>query len=1104
LAQSLGVLGQPGKLQLQKVASIAANAAGGTLVDPEGNTWTKPGDVACSGPGTSGNVRYYLPGGGYPGERYAAVDPKTGGIQLLVWNTGSGGGAPRISLFSIHCGQAESLLGSLDLTASTTPSTAEVPFGFFDLLARVDPQGRFCTPALSGYLCFQGGASLTATQVLSASAVRAQLVGASVDWTKVVPEATKTMTETAAVVGATTFSSDGTLYAVFEVELAEPGGVQVLRVKWVLEKSPQGVIVARFGPEATSQRGAFAAQLAVRKTLGRVGNLAVDEARGVLLAYPRAGQRFEYSKFVMRSIFDGVGAATWRLRADAGAANDQPGHLELSQVFEQSIGNPGNPIQVVMQQAPDGGVLFASAAGIFRLAYDSDDVDMDEDGLTAAEERMLGSSDYSQDSDGKGVRDGVEVKLYGSNPASGADDAAHLRVPEGNVEYAASTLIREKLDVEVQRQTWPSSWLCGMGTCTDRDGKKVLTGAPLNGPFVTEDGVHALSNTGSEIRRYALPSGTAETVAKVSDLSALIGSATGLEPIPGKGSRVFMVGDGRVIAFGDGPAQVVFDLVQEQCKSKLGTCGPPLLDTTVYLADTYNTLQPIGFDPVIDRLLVLAVGNFDQFLLAVAPGKPPVALARGKDLPVYLLDTGSGQYFSAAVPSVMTPLATGDLWSFYEGALGYVSGDYQPYAGSRTDYVGGSWGRGFDDSLYTTTSAGPAARGLFELVRMEDRIDPGDVLLFAGPSSLDVTSFQPSLTKRGPYLYRVGRRGGTIAFFDKVGREGVFSALTAVRGMGVASDGRICAAGLDGKLTELFDPDAAHVPQRIRTLGAVTGAVDCLYSSDGLLHVLTESPTTISVLDSRQQLVTPTVHPVTGLSTPTRFVRLSDGSYLVADAAGPLGCVGATGGAATVGKLSVAGLTLGSDGKLYLLDRSTGELLSVDPAAACSASAAPTPLSVDVKKLMALTGRSASANFPWVVANLAQRPDGRLLVMPARSRLTPDTSGNPINDPTYLFFVDPADKSVQVSHLEFDTASAPSAMVLVPGGTWRDPWGPGSAGSGGGAGTGGGSGSSGGGAGTGGGAGGGGACGCGAMPGAAMLAALALLAVVRRRPARAG
>ncbi|MBX7102194.1 MAG: hypothetical protein K1X89_31045, partial [Myxococcaceae bacterium] len=167
LAQSLGVLGQPGKLQLQKVASIAANAAGGTLVDPEGNTWTKPGDVACAGPGTSGNVRYYLPGGGYPGERYAAVDPKTGGIQLLVWNTGSGGGAPRISLFSIHCGQAESLLGSLDLTASTTPSTAEVPFGFFDLLARVDPQGRFCTPALSGYLCFQGGASLTATQVLS-------------------------------------------------------------------------------------------------------------------------------------------------------------------------------------------------------------------------------------------------------------------------------------------------------------------------------------------------------------------------------------------------------------------------------------------------------------------------------------------------------------------------------------------------------------------------------------------------------------------------------------------------------------------------------------------------------------------------------------------------------------------------------------------------------------------------------------------------------------------------------------------------------------------------------------------------------------------------
>ncbi|MCC7383320.1 MAG: hypothetical protein IT384_15900 [Deltaproteobacteria bacterium] len=1075
-AQPLGVLGQQGNVSVTKVRDLPPTPAG-TLLDSDGNSYGVNGSLVCSGPGTGGATRYYLDPGANPGQKFAAAEPASGGVRLLIWNTGQSGGAPRISMFRVRCGQNEELLGSLDLTASTFPSNTTDPYGFFDVYTLIDARGRLCTPNSDGIACFAAGNPLDVERTIRASELRAQLVPASVMWSSLFPEISPTASEVALRFGVMAGSADGSLYSIFEIELGD--GAQIALIRYLVERMAAGTVALRYGPEALVRTGPSPTNTEVRKALSRVSALAVDESTQTLFAFPRSGRRLIMPRWMSHPIFDGLGAATWPLHAVSGEDGTRVGHLELSQVFQQSLGNPGNPTQVAMKTSASGRVLFTAATGEYQLAYEPDAIDMDEDGLSASEERTLGSSDYAGDSDGGGLRDGIEARVYRTNPSLASDDADRLRRHTTDVEYAYSPLIRERLDVETHRQTWSSNFLCGGGSCWDRSGRQVLTGAGTNGPFMTEDGTHAIANfSGTEIRRYDVRSGSHEMVARTGDITTLLPTGANLEPIPGKGQRVYLVGDKRVVAFGDAPPQVVFDLSAEECRSKLGACGPASIDSTLYGEDVYTNLLPLGFDPVIDRLLVLAVGHMDQVVLGVASGQAPVVLARGNELPEYMIDTGGGIYPTASVPEVMTPLATGELWATYEGSVGFVDGDYSAYDGPNMPFLSGLPGRGFDDSLFVNATGGPTPRGLFELVRMDGRIEPGDVMSFSGPNSIDPGTFQPSRTRTGPYLYRVGRRGGVSPLFDTYGAPGSFADFGAVRGMRVSVDGRICAAGMDGKLHELIDPDPiTKVPARYNTYTSVQGATDCLYDDDGKLHVLIDSPPGIFIFDSRDQ-EPGALYAITGVSTPTRFVLGADGMYRIADAAGPLACAGIQSGMLSTGSISAAGLTLGKDGALYVLERPSGALLRVDATAACTPAGVPTPLGVDA---MMLYTHAAKPVFPWIVANLVERPDGQFMIMPARSRLLPYDPSLPIDEPMYLFYFDPRDRSFEVSPHDFGFAGTGSALALVPGGAWNDPWG--EAGSSGSPDAGVGSGPDGGGsAGGGGGGGDEGGCGCSSTP----------------------
>jgi hypothetical protein len=76
-----------------------------------------------------------------------------------------------------------------------------------------------------------------------------------------------------------------------------------------------------------------------------------------------------------------------------------------------------------------------------RIVFDETHVDLDRDTLTATRELELGTSDWSADSDGDGVDDGVELALFETSPT---DAASRPPRPERAWRYGPST----RLDLE--------------------------------------------------------------------------------------------------------------------------------------------------------------------------------------------------------------------------------------------------------------------------------------------------------------------------------------------------------------------------------------------------------------------------------------------------------------------------------------------------------------------------------------------------------------------------------------------------------------------------------------------------------------------------------
>ena len=295
----------------------------------------------------------------------------------------------------------------------------------------------------------------------------------------------------------------------------------------------------------------------------------------------------------------------------------------------------------------------------------------------------------------------------------------------------------------------------------------------------------------------------------------------------------------RLVLVGDGPPRVVFDLDEVSCASGLGCPGGP------GYVDYRFDLKVIGADDKHGRLWVSVSehnnGNGRGWLLGVHAKAKPVTLATPNQA------WGAvGSQFAANFGNCSEPNIHG--MGFPDWAVATGGGEVLTNFGRRDPYFGRLpsdiaffydrvrrvWG----DTLIQSTVA-----GLFEVVEVPERVEPGELLVYSYENST-------SGSEHGKLLH-VPARGGTGEVFrlPKV----------QVMGMDAAPDGRVClAAPVPGVFLQVkAHPHSFGMPSLLLTEIRVGNVVDCAYGPDGRPHLLMTDPPRVLVWNGADDVKNP-------------------------------------------------------------------------------------------------------------------------------------------------------------------------------------------------------------------------------------------------------
>jgi|GEM_PF-2789778 len=777
-----------------------------------------------------------------------------------------------------------------------------------------------------------------------------------------------------------------------------------------------------------------------QSVLVRAESLAYDGRFDAILAFPLDGMEFSQRNNGVQS---GVGALVMPLGADEPNA-----YLSLTEAtLLARCGDSGQTMSCAalsdLQAAlplPEGRVALTTTRSPLVLELDPMTLDLDLDGLTAAEEAVHGSSDYRQNSDGVGAPDSYEILVLGSDPTDPSDDPPRA---DGFIRYAPSGLVRRILPgtadfrTDVIRGGAPGGPLCvrrgycdAAGGCDDALGYCVRRGDALEdavpfraaGPgepaiLRAEDGSHLVRQDAAGIWRISTETGAETLALAASELTILGDGAPGagrLEVVSANPGLLWVAwrsddgadSDYRVaVKRGDEPLTVVYDHQQARCDSGLGPCAswtPPDLGTPT---DTPHDLMPwavrvAGWIAESQRLVLAVAGTWDKYLVGLHADEPPWVMAYGGDIsvgeatqwmPRYFQPTGHGDYAWLASWSLTTQGSRGPSSTtlvqggLYDGWSGFVPS------------------RGLDGWLYNHPSAafwgdimaapGPSTGAAWELVRYDGFAEAGD-LLYLG--TLRVAAEPP---EHEVMMFRSGPRGGLAAEWGESRRA------RDPWGLDVNRFGVGCLVDRGSKTLSWLAPEPQLLtPTAGLASWAVGDAVDCAIDDDEVTWVLIADPPSLYRYEtpwSAPELVE------TYASTPVTFVDPVDD-----EEAGPSDVFFSDEGLRARQTLS--------DGRVLTIPQGGWDVLVGG---------------VEVASLTGMLPGWSDDHLAW--ARVVERPDGLVVVQAfgaEQNGSTVSLTGPKVVDVGTGQVVPLTDQTFY--------ATSGAAMARLPGGTWLDPWAP--------------------------------------------------------------
>ncbi|MBL8783328.1 MAG: hypothetical protein JNJ59_00390, partial [Deltaproteobacteria bacterium] len=408
---------------------------------------------------------------------------------------------------------------------------------------------------------------------------------------------------------------------------------------------------------------------------------------------------------------------------------------------------------------------------------------------------------------------------------------------------------------------------------------------------VSADASFVMLRTAAGLERFYFADAREELAVPAADLATHVPTwspnDSSLHVLPLDPTRTLLVSDGlvdpdrfpAVVVLAEGTTfTVLYDHAKAQRDSGLGVATGDLfapLDLGVMAS-----IEVIGWNADTERLHLGVRGNWDSWLITVGLDGSARLLGRGRALKG-LNALAFGRFapgldlYPPALPSFLLPTGHGDYL-----AGGGVMEPFGGYLPAQTTFISNMvdlpplafWG----DVLMDTVCCGLNEDGLYELVRYDRSVSPGDVLFLRPlPQSGD--------SNAGAMLYKSGPRGGLAELWPAT-----LSGVLDIGGIDLAPDGsmRLCIADRGQDVVWELEPAGPDgVPEIVRYTADVRGIRDCGYDADGTLRVLATGPSRVlnRAGDFDDLTVTETLPttpaPIELLRRPdgTNEVRVTDG-----------------------------------------------------------------------------------------------------------------------------------------------------------------------------------------------------------------------------------